>query len=334
AIVTVTDGVGCIAVTSVTITQPTQISNIILVSDATCYGLCDGEAIAITSGGVSPYSYSWNMGAVNDTVYNLVAGTYIVTITDANGCTLIDTAIIDQAAQITASASGTGVSCYDDCDGTATVTPGGGIPPYTYLWSNAETTQTVANLCAGTYYVTVYDITGCYNIDSVTITQPDSLVLVITTTDDYGSGDGTATASVTGGTPPCTYFWSTTGTNSTITGLIAGVYTVTATDANGCYVIGSDSVHLNTSVVIFEGEQNIALYPNPTHGMLNLDVSGVHEEFSFMIYDVSGKLVYSTTYKPTGIIRDEIDLSGNAEGLYIIKLTGSTINKVEKIILR
>ncbi|MFH2141361.1 MAG: T9SS type A sorting domain-containing protein, partial [Bacteroidota bacterium] len=179
-----------------------------------------------------------------------------------------------------------------------------------------------------------YDITGCYNIDSVEIMQPDSMILVIITTDDYGSGDGTATASVIGGTLPYTYLWSTTGADSTITDLIAGVYTVTATDANGCYVIGSDTVHLNTSVVMIDGETMVIIYPNPTNGILNINVERINEELGIKIYDTKGRIVYSSYYRPAGLINDQIDLSGNAEGMYYIKFTGNTFNKVDKIIIR
>ncbi|MFN0216358.1 MAG: SdrD B-like domain-containing protein, partial [Saprospiraceae bacterium] len=143
--------------------------------------------------------------------------------------------------QILVTVTGTNVTCNSMNNGTATANPSGGWFPYTYLWSNGATTQTITNLAPGTYCVTVTDIdlatgTGCINI-----TQPPGIgVDVYCQSQICGNvPDGTASAVPNGGTPPYAYLWSNGANTPGITGLVAGIYTVTVTDANGC--TGTDS---------------------------------------------------------------------------------------------
>ncbi len=139
-------------------------------------------------------------------------------------------------AQVQVTVTGTNVSCNGFNNGTATANPSGGWFPYTYLWSNGATTQTITNLGPGNYCVTVTDIdlgtgTGC-----ITISQPPTLgVDVYCSSQICGNApDGTASAVPNGGTPPYSYHWSNGANTPGITGLAAGTYTATVTDANGC----------------------------------------------------------------------------------------------------
>ena len=243
--VTVTDANGCTETASVTITQPTDLTATITdQTNVSCNGLADGTATVEAGGGTPDYSYSWNTTPVQTgvTATGLAAGSYTVTVTDANGCTETASVTITQPTDLTATITDqTNVSCNGLADGTATVEAGGGTPDYSYSWNTTpvQTGVTATGLAAGSYTVTVTDANGCTETASVTITQPTDLTATITDQTNVscnGLADGTATVEAGGGTPDYSYSWNTTPvqTGVTATGLAAGSYTVTVTDANGC----------------------------------------------------------------------------------------------------
>ncbi len=240
--VVVTDANGCQDSASVIITQPaTSISvSASVMNQVSCYLGSDANALVSYSGGTAPYTVLWSTGAAIDTIVNIPAGTYSVTVTDANGCTATDSVIITQpASAVDANASViANVTCYGVPSGSATVTATGGTAPYTYSWSNGANTPTINTLSAGQYVVTITDANGCFDMDSVVITQPASplnAVLVSNTNVDcFGNNTGSAQASVSGGTSPYTYAWSNGAVTSNISNVAAGVYSLTVTDANGC----------------------------------------------------------------------------------------------------
>ena len=236
---TVTDANGCVATASTTVGIASSISVATSSTDESCSGANDGSATASGSGGTSPYTYIWSNGGTTATITGLGAGTYNVTVTDANGCTATASATVGSSSGITATASGTDVSCNGGSDGSATASGSGGTAPYTYIWSNGGNTATITGLSAGTYSVTATDANGCAATASVSITQPGALNVSASGTDPSGGNNGSATASASGGTSPYAYNWSNGGTTATITGLAEGTYTVTVTDANGCIATAS-----------------------------------------------------------------------------------------------
>jgi len=241
--VTVTDANGCTEVETITLNEPTALSiSIDSLDSATCNGLNDGFASALASGGTSPYSYAWSNGPLTRTNPNLAAGTYTVTVTDANGCTLTDSAIVSQPITVIASLNGTNASCAGINDGRVVVTASGGTTPYTYNWDpgnpNGQGTDTISNLSGGTYTVTVTDANGCNAVQSTTINQPSAITLSATVNNANCNGDstGSVTVNASGGTSPFTYLWDdpSAQTTATASNLPAGLYSVTVTDANGC----------------------------------------------------------------------------------------------------
>ncbi|MGE3653699.1 MAG: PKD domain-containing protein [Flavobacteriales bacterium] len=235
---TVTDGKGCNITDSVTITEPTLLSSTMATVDVGCYGANTGSAVVTVAGGTLNYGYSWSNGQGSDTITALVAGTYVVTITDGKGCTLLDTAIITQpSAGLSLATTSTNVSCNGGNDGEFVVIPNGGTTPYSYLWSNADTDSIAENLIAGIYSVNVTDSNGCSAVINGTVTQPTQLISNINTTVDvscFGGNDGLATVTTSGGTTPYVYLWSTGDATTTTSNLIAGTYWVTTTDNKGC----------------------------------------------------------------------------------------------------
>lgn len=238
--VTVTDGNLCTAKNSITINEPSTLLSVSSQVNISCNGACDGIAIVSASGGIAPYSYIWNPGAVaNDSATGLCPGTYNATVTDFNGCISTPSAVtITQPTPIIPSATFTDPTCNGSCNGTATAVPTGGTAPYTYLWSLVnKTTQSVSNLCAGTYTVTVADAFGCTNNQNITLTDPSILnANASATPPSCANGcNGSATAMPGGGTAAYTYLWSPGGsTSQTLTNLCAGTYTVIVTDSKNC----------------------------------------------------------------------------------------------------
>jgi poly(3-hydroxybutyrate) depolymerase len=250
---TVTDAKGCGANKSITITQPAPpalpppvAASISASAGPTCYGANNGTATVSASGGTAPFTYSWNTSPVqtNATANNLGAGSYSVTVRDLNGNTAVANVTLTQPTALVLNAM----------PGTITVNGGttnvilsatGGTSPYTF-------TGPTSNVSAGTYNYTVTDAKGCGANKSITITQPapagPSLVVSTVTHTDvlcYGSANGKAGISVSGGVTPYTYSWNTSPvqTSAEATGLKAGNYTVIVTDAAGAKVSSTVTVN-------------------------------------------------------------------------------------------
>lgn len=259
--VTVTDANGCSSSSSTTITEPTAVmASSSLIADASCPTAINGSALASGSGGTSPFTYSWSDNSSNDTLSGVMPGTYSVTVSDANGCMDTSSVSVGSNSTLSAVASVTNnVSCFGGSDASATIAATGGAAPFSYLWSNNDTTTTLSGLNAGNYYVTVTDGNGCFDSASVTITEPIALsasTVINTNILCYGEATGGATASGSGGTVSYSYAWSNSATSAAITGVSYGAYTVTVTDANNCTDTSSvvitqpiSGVNLSTAVI-------------------------------------------------------------------------------------
>jgi len=169
---TVTNGCGSNSESeTITIEQPEVDFYADETEDVTCYGGSDGYANANVSGGVSPYSYEWSNGATTSDITDVSAGTYTVTVTGADGCTNISSITLTELSDLAITMTITNESVVGESDGAVDITVSGGTPPYTYLWSNEDTTSSVTNLSAGDYIVTVTEATGdsCTIIDTATV---------------------------------------------------------------------------------------------------------------------------------------------------------------------
>lgn len=242
--VTVTDASGCTGTASATVTEPTQISYTQVITNIYCFGGNNGQIALAPSGGTPGYTFAWSNGLpANDTVSNLTAGTYTVTITDANLCTRIGNLSVSSPPQLVfGTVQIKDARCFNGNDGYIIVSASGGSGGLTYNWSHDNTlhSNTANNLTAGIYNVTVLDAGGCSASTSYTVSQPATgLSLNPTTIVDvscFGGNNGTATANPNGGVAPYVYAWNTTPVQNTqtATGLIAQVYQVTVTDDSLC----------------------------------------------------------------------------------------------------
>lgn len=244
-----------------TITEPANslTLNISVDSMPSCSGLSDGGLTATASGGTAPYSYLWDApiaGNTNSTQTGLSAGSYQLTVTDANNCTAQQNIILNEPTAISININSTDVLCFGDNTGEAIAVVSGGTPGYTYLWEDAlnnpvSLDDTASNLGVGDYFLTVSDANGCNQIDNVNISQPDELTATISQVNvsTWGNDDGSATVNPSDGTPTYSYEWeddSNPGviisTNQTANNLSAGTYNITVTDANGCIWTGSVTI--------------------------------------------------------------------------------------------
>jgi len=237
---TITDSKGCTKTMAVIVTNAGSPSiSITSSTNVNCFGGNNGTATASASGGTGALTYSWAPSGGNGTIgTGLTAGTYTVTVTDVNGCSVNTTVVITQPTQLTAAVStSTNINCFGGNNGSATVTAAGGTTGYTYLWNNGQVNANATGLTAGSYTATVTDNKGCTQTATVTITQPTVLAVGISASTNIscnGGNNGAATITSGGGTSGYTYLWSNAQTAATATGLIAGTYTVTTTDSKGC----------------------------------------------------------------------------------------------------
>ncbi len=251
--VTVTDANGCSDTNSITILQPTAPLAITMdSSDIGCFGETTGKAWATVTGGTGPYTYGWPAGTVpsgpdGDTIINLAAGVYPVTVTDALGCTIVDSISVAEPPLLVATTTGSNITCFGDSTGRAFVTATGGTGPYSFAWSGGNAVSngdTIIGLGAGSYIVTVIDASLCEAYDTVTITEPAELIITMDSLNVScnGANDGVAWVIASGGTGPYTYDWSNSATTDTITGLSPGIYVVTVTDLFNCTKIGAVTI--------------------------------------------------------------------------------------------
>jgi gliding motility-associated-like protein len=235
---TVTDASGCVTKPSATITEPSAIATSITSSNATC-GASNGSATVTASGGTGTLTYSWApSGGTSATASGLAPGNYTCTVTDSKGCIKTSSATISSAGGPAVTlASQTNEKCNGAALGSASVSVSGGTSPYTYSWSpSGGTNATASNLAAGNYTVSVKDASGCVQTQTVTITEPAALAATASSTGTAcGASTGSATVNASGGTGALSYSWSPSGgTGATASGLSAGNYTCTVSDANGC----------------------------------------------------------------------------------------------------
>ena len=242
--VTITDAANVTANVLQTITEPSLLVATLTGTDATTIGGNDGSILATVVGGTPAYAYNWSNGSAVATTGNITAGTYSVTISDANGCSTIDSAVVSDPASVVIVIDSSNVSCFGASDGTAKVNISVGSGSYSYMWSNMATTDSIGGLASGTYVVTVTDNSGSTAIDSVIIVEPLALQLTfaVTNVSMTGAADGAINLTVSGGTPGFVYNWSNAAVTKDLSLIAAGTYSVVVTDTKGCQVVDSATV--------------------------------------------------------------------------------------------
>lgn len=285
-IVTITDANSCTVSSTSSVTQPTALSVSISKTNALCNGQASGSAAASVSGGTSGYSYLWSNSSSNQTISNIAAGNYNVTVSDANTCTASATTSVTQPSAITMNISSVSANCFGSASGAADLTVSGGTGSYSYLWSNGASTQDLFNVVSGNYIVTVYDANACSVTSSTNISQPTQIALNPAQTNiSCSSGStGSITLAPTGGSSPYIFNWSNGGGSSTLPNLAAGNYTVTVVDNNSCSTSQTYTITQSTAPVVTLNKNNITCN-GAANGSITTVVTGGSSPFTFMWND-------------------------------------------------
>lgn len=308
---TVTDKLGCTAVSSTVITEPQVLKVTVNTTNETCNYLNDGTATAVVTGGTPAYTYSWNPGGQKTPgVTNLGNGTYTLTVKDLKGCSATPIFTITQPQSLSITfLNQVNVSCNGGSNGSVTANPAGGTTPYKYLWTPGNaTTATLSNVPIGTYTVLVTDKNNCTLQKSVTLTEPTPLVVsaTITNVSCPSGANGVIKVTPTGGTAPYTYLWMPINkTTATVSGLVAGTYTVTVTDAKGCKNVSTQTVAQPDPIAISFATTHVSCF-NGNDGAVNTTVTGGTAPYTYnwlpgniKTPDISGLKVYTYTLTVT-----------------------------------
>ncbi len=297
--VVVKDANNCEVSAVANVGRPSELTASATATGVACNGATDGTATAVPSGGTAPYTYLWSNGQTGATAIHLAAGSYTVTVTDAKGCTASAVATVGTptALHVEAASPTASTLCAGSADATAVAAVSGGSEPYTYLWSNGQTTATATGLAAGTYTVTVTDASHCVATTTTVIIEPTVLKVEIvapTSTSCTASADATATAVASGATAPYTYLWSNGQTSATATGLAAGTHSVTVRDAHNCEV--TETVTITAPPQLSVSVSSTIAACNAATGTATATVSGGTGPFTFVWNNAQ------TTSTATGLV--------------------------------
>jgi gliding motility-associated-like protein len=249
--VTIRDKNGCTVTAQALVASPSALvatSNNI--TPERCAGKCDGSASLQINGGTTPYSIDWNTAGIPDNIltYNaLCGGNYQISITDKNACTAQIAFTIAPATVLNIALTADAPSCPGIFDGSLTSAVSGGVLPYSYLWSNGQTTANASSLTCNTYTVTITDANNCTISAAQLLDCPDAIAISAISANAvkcFGQSNGSATVTATGGSGIYTYVWSSSPAQTTPTAnnLPQALYTVTVTDTQGCSITGTASV--------------------------------------------------------------------------------------------
>ncbi|MBN1132523.1 MAG: gliding motility-associated C-terminal domain-containing protein [Bacteroidales bacterium] len=330
--VTLTDAAGCIVIFNdlLTINEPAQINVTVNgTSNVTCNGDSDGSADITVTGGTPGYTFLWTgiVSAHTSTMEDpddLVADAYDLLITDSNGCTRVfnNLLTISEPEIISVSIDNIAdVACYGDETGAINITPAGGTPVYTYVWSGpdgfSQTSQDIANLAAGTYSLTITDARGCKGTfnDLATVGEAAEIIstFILNNISCNGFSDGTIDVTVSGGTPPYDFSWTGpsgfTATTGDISNLSPGDYELTITDNAECTrVFPVQTLTEPLPITIATSVLNIRCF-GAADGSINLTISG-------------GTPPYTCFWiGPNGFTSPDEDISNLGPGNYSVTVT-------------
>lgn len=250
-----------------------------------CSGDETGGATLAASLGLAPYQYLWPDGVGDATRQDLAAGTYTVTVSDAENCEDLISVVVEQPPLLLANASASGETGLGNNDGTATANPVGGVEPYTFNWSNGESTASISGLSPGEYTLILTDANGCSRQETVTV---NSFACSINASVDAlhitcnGANDGAALVNISEGLEPFSIQWSNGAEGAEVSGLEPGVYTVSITDENNCPTTANVTIQEPPVLVLTVHEVQDALCFGESSGWATISATGGTAGYSFL----------------------------------------------------
>tara|TARA_R110002051_G_C8769315_1_gene503272 strand:+ start:19039 stop:23973 length:4935 start_codon:yes stop_codon:yes gene_type:complete len=340
--ITVFDANDCeFVINSITVSSATAIAittNVVLnVSES---GQSDGAISTSITGGTLPYSFSWSgpngFTATTKDITNLAEGIYMLSVTDANNCTASQAFTITEPSELTISATQSlFLECQDDDYAEIVVTVTGGIPNYSYQWFQIEngsnnqlneTSNILANLSAGSYFVVVTDANNVSRTsNTISVTEPDILNVSVLTKVDvlcYGETTGSIQMAVSGGTSPYTFYWNGEVSTQNLSNLAAGDYFLEVIDANGCsedlavtVAAPTDPLSIQDAIIT-----NASDY-QATDGSLSIAIAGGAPNYSFEWTRIADNFV----------IGNQSSISNLTAGFYEVVITDANTCAITEI---
>jgi len=312
-VVSISDANSCSTVSNtIVLTEPTVLSGIISGTDIPdCYGNTNGSIDLSISGGSPLYTFQWSNGAVSEDLMNIGAGYYEVVVSDLNNCTLVLNQTINQPDELVTTISANDVLCHGFSTGNIDLTASGGTTPYSYLWSDGQTTEDLNSIPAGNYSVTILDNNLCEETNSILVVEPDAIDLTIVSSDVtiYGYADGSININVTGGMSPYSYLWSTSETTQNIEDLSAGIYQLTITDSYSCIFEANIEITQPEPTVVHLVSANVSCY-GAEDGTITLTLTG------------DGTPPFSYLWSNSGVIQNLVNLSSGAYSVTVTDANG------------
>ncbi len=338
--IAIVDSNGCVYTdSSFVVTEPAALAlSFDSVMNVSCAGAADGAVYASATGGTGALSFAWSTADTTTNISGLSGGAYVVTVADENACTATLTQMIAEPDSLNPSLDTLiNVACFGDNSGAIEISVNGGTAPYTFNWSNGDTTEDLMNLAVGTYTGTITDANGCVFVSpQVPISQPSvGLSASSVSTDQIQGGNmGAIDVTVAGGTSPYSFNWNTGATSEDLSSLGAGVYSCTITDANGCNTVVTDTVNLIIGIGEVVGSYSLNLYPNPTHNQVTIDVNlSTSNDVTVVIYSVDGKLIHQFSKQNVLIAQFNMSFANEADGVYMAKVTVGDHTTIHRIIV-
>ncbi|MCC6724281.1 MAG: HYR domain-containing protein [Saprospiraceae bacterium] len=277
---------GCTATDETTVIQRQPLAIQILdLQNVSCHSAATGTASVAGLGGSGDYSYVWSNGSQTATATDLVAGSYTVVVTDSEDCTASYVLIVNEPAPLAANTSATGQSLLGINDGTASAAPTGGTAPYTYLWNNGGTTDTITGLNPGAYTVIVTDDKGCTVSETTNVNEFPCVITgtaTSTPTSCFGGADGSVSIELGNAIAPIDFHWSNGDSTDFSNDLAAGFYTISITDSTNCSLFFTIDITQPTQVSIFELFHEDAPCPTDATGSVTVAVNGGVQPYAFL----------------------------------------------------
>jgi hypothetical protein len=323
--VTANNGTGCPYTFNTTLTHSPQIIINATPVQVTCNGAATGGINVSVSGGTPGYTYSWNDGPTTQNRSGLAAGSYTLTVTDSKGCQAVQNIEITQPNTISINADITNSDCLNANNGQISLTVNGGTPGYTFLWNDGNSNQNRTGLAPGTYSLTVTDANNCTaTLSNLVITEPATAIAINETHTNLlcnGDANGTIELTVSGGTPGYNYAWTKTGNpifnadTKDLSGLTAGTYNVTVTDANGCQALLSVTITQPTAIAISYETTKPTCPPDA-------DFNGFDGEIVLTVTEGTGPYTFAWTASGTGVVPPALQ---NNQNLITLPAGGYTV---------
>ncbi|HNL04589.1 MAG TPA: hypothetical protein PKI54_07090, partial [Bacteroidia bacterium] len=285
-----------------------------------CNGFSDGQ-IDLTVNGSGPFNIQWSNGATTEDISGLTAGTYTVTVVDVANDTTIETYSLTEPDAITRSAvSIQDVTCFGLNNGSINISVAGGVPNYSFQWSNSSSNEDISSLIAGVYTLTITDLNNCTSVfANDTVHEPDEIKITATITNtSCGLINGMIDASISGGISPYGYLWSNSNTTEDLNILSSGVYTLTVTDQNLCTKVDSFTVGASTQPsVVLDSAFNVTCFGQSTGSIY------VH------VNDANGPVTYLWSNAAT--TQDIVNIAAGTYTVTVTDSSGCTATKTQAI---